>query len=410
VHADSVTDRSASESGDRFPPSDTPLIDLAIALSRRRSFLSGMAVAGATLSAAFAFYITPLYTASALIMPPPKPQSLSAAFLGQLGAMAGSLTPALGLKDPADLYIGILKSRTIGDDLVRQFKLQSVYSQNMTADARKTLAKRTQFASGKDSLIIISVEDADPKLAASLANAYISELYQQDSRLAVTESAQRRLFFERELQGEEKALASAESSLQQVQQKTGVVHVTSQAEATIRTIAQLRAEVGLREVALERLKIAATPQNPEVIGEEAEIASMREQLAKLESSGGANTPGDPLIPFGKAPESGLQVVRAVRDLKYHESVFEALAKQYEVARIDEAKESQVIQVVDVAVPPEKKSWPPRLLLIISGTLSFTILGCMLVFGEHSFGGQLRALRAGLSSPGSREPRSSEVGV
>jgi tyrosine-protein kinase Etk/Wzc len=374
-----------------------PLIDLAVTLLSRKGFLTGMAALGAIVSTIIALALTPLYTAVAIIMPPPKPQSISAALLGQMGAIAGALSPSLGLKDPADVYIGILKSRTIADDLINQFHLGNVYSVRTMNDARIVLMKRAKFVSGKDSLIQISVEDADRKLSADLANAFVSELYKQNNCLAVTESAQRRLFFENEVRDEEKALAAAEGHLQSVQQRTGVVQASGQADATIRSIVALRAALGMREVALQRLKMAATPKNPEVAGAEQEIRSIRDQLSGLESSSAQVESGSPLIPFGKAPQVGLELLRSLRDLKYHESVFEALSKQYEVARIDEAKEAQAIQVVDAAVPPEQKSWPPRLAIAVIGTISFVIIGCLIVFGQKEFEVRWRVLRDRLAT-------------
>ncbi len=378
------------------PQRSFPFIDLAVALLNRKLFLLGMACLGAAASTGIVFSLTPMYTAVAVIMPPPKPQSMSSVLLGQMGAMAGALSPSLGLKDPADVYIGILKSRTIADDLIEKFHLVNIYSVKTSFDARNVLKKRAKFVSGKDSLIEISVDDADRKLAADLANAYIAELYKQDSRLAVTESAQRRLFFGNELQNEEKALAAAEGALQSMQQKTGVVQAGSQADATIRSIVALRGSLAMREVALQRLKMAATPENPLVASAEQEIHSIREELTKLESSTAGTDSGNPLIPFAKAPQIGLELARGWREVKYHESLFEALSKQYEVAKIDEAKETQAIQVVDAAIPPEKKSWPPRLALIIVGTLSAVIVGCVIVFAQKEFEVSWRVLRSRLA--------------
>jgi tyrosine-protein kinase Etk/Wzc len=388
-----VLDTLSIEEGRSSSSASSPLVDLFMLLRRKKRFLGAMALIGTLLAGGWAAYTKTLYTATALIMPPPRPQSLSAAFLGQLGAMAGSLSPALGLKDPADLYIGILKSRTLGDDLVHQFDLKKAYSVPTVSDARGLLLKHASFVSGRDSLIKISVEDTDPKRAAALANAFVAELYQQDNRLAVTESTQRKLFFERQLEEEEQVLARSETTLQQIQQKTGVVHASSQVQATIQSITRLKAEIAGREVALRTLNLGATAQNPKVVAAEAQLGAMRAHLSALESPTSAKVSGDPLIPFSRTPEAGLQVLRATRDVKYHEALLEALAKQYEIARIDDAKESQQIQVVDTAVPPEKKSWPPRLLLTLLGTISFTLLGCLFVFAQHSFSNQIGALRA-----------------
>jgi hypothetical protein len=329
--------------------------------------------------------LTPRYTATAVIMPPQQQQSTASALLGQLGPLAGLAAPGLGLKTPADLYIGMLGGRGIADRLIQTFGLLKVYRVQTVTDARKALAQRSSFSSGKDSLIKISVDDADPKLAAALANAYVSELYGQTNRLALTESAQRRLFFERQVETEKSALSDAEAAMRSTQERTGVLQVNAQVESVIQSMARLRAEIVGREVTLSSLKNAATVQNPEVVRQEAELSTMREQLRKLETSGGPKRSGDPLITTSQVPKAGLEYIRALREVRYHETLFELLSKQYEAARIDEAKDAPVIQVVDPAVPPERKSWPPRGLFTVAGACCCGILACLLAL----IGGRFR---------------------
>ncbi len=344
-----------------------------------------------------------MYTATASIMPPQQQQSTASALLGQLGSIAASAGSNLGLKTPADLYIGILGSRTVADHLVQTFNLRQLYDEPTVSDARKVLAKRSSFSAGRDPLIRISVEDRDPKRAAALANAYVEELYKQNSRLALTESAQRRLFFERQVEAQKKTLADAEVALKATQERTGVLQVNSQVESAILSMARLRAEIASREVALSSLEKAATPQNPEMVRQQVELAALRGQLRKLEASGDTRRPGDPMILTSQVPKAGLEYVRALRDLKYNETLFELLSKQYEAARIDEAKDAPVIQVVDTAVPPERKSWPPRALLISLGTFLSWILACLIALGRSRFANsedadKLRLLRIRLFGP------------
>lgn len=345
----------------------------------QKKLLLAVTLGGGVVAAVIALLIPNIYTATALILPPAKPQSLSVALAGQLGGMAGALAPTLGLKDPTDMYIGILKSRSVGDDLVANFHLQQVYGENSKEVTRRELDKRASFVSGKDSLLKISVDDRDPKRAADLANAYIAELNKQNARLAITESAQRRQLYEREVEGEKIALSKAEDFLRETQQKTGIVEVSGQAQVVIASVAQLRAEIAMREVALQRLRAGATSQNPEVMGQETELASLRSQLSKLERGGSGQRSGDPLIPVANVPKAGLDYVRALREVKYHETLFEVLSKQYEAARIDEAKEAPVIQVVDYAIPPERKSGPPRTLIATFGLLLSGFAGCVCIY-------------------------------
>lgn len=370
------------------------LLDLVLTLAERKRVILLATLAGTVCMAVVAFLIPPMYTATALIMPPQQQQSTASALLGQLGPIAAAAGSGIGIRTPADLYLAILGCRTIADDLVEANDLRRVYDERTVFDARKVLAQRSSFSTGRDPLIRVSVEDHDPKLAAALANGYVSELYKQNNRLALTESAQRRLFFEKELESEKKMLSEAEAALKTTQERTGVLQVNSQVESVILAMARVRAEITSREVVLASLKSAATPQNPEVIREEAQLAVLREQLRKLEVNGDPIRAGDPMIPTSRVPKAGLEYVRALRDVKYHESLFELLSKQYEAARIDEAKDAPVIQVVDFAVPPERKSGPHRALLIVTGLFLSGILACLFVLGSASFRGpaELQKLR------------------
>jgi uncharacterized protein involved in exopolysaccharide biosynthesis len=264
----------------------------------------------------------------------------------------------------------------VADKLIAEFSLKQVYKAKTMTAARKKLASMTSFNSAKFSMIHVSVEDRDPKRAADLANAYIDLLQEQNSRLAVTEASQRRLFYERQLESERRQLADAETALKKIQEQKGIYQVASQVELIIATIARMRAEIVVREVALQRLTTGATPQNPEVLRQEAELKALRVQLRELEASSSDKRSGDPFMPTTAVPAAGLEYAQRLRDLKYHEAMFEALAKQYEIARIDEAKESPVIQVVDRAVPPDEKSAPRRSLYVVTGILLGGLFGIL----------------------------------
>ncbi len=366
-------------------PHGLGLLDMLLALAQRKRFILTMTFAGALVMTAIAFLIPPMYTGTASIMPPQQQQSSVSALLGQLGPLASAATGGnLGLKTPGDLYVAILSSRTIADGLIRSFNLRQVYGVSTMFNARKRLKKRSDITGGKEPLIKVSVEDRDPKRAAALANAYLEELSRQNGRLALTESAQRRLFFERQLEAQKKSLADAEVALKATQERTGVLQVNAQVESVIGNMARLRAGIAVREVALSSLKSAATPQNPEVVRQEAELATLRGQLQKLEASGDSGGRGDTLIPTSLVPAVGLQYVRAVRDLKYNETLFELLLKQYEAARIDEAKDAPVVQIVDSAIPPERKSWPPRAAFGFGGAFGSGALACLIVLAGSRF--------------------------
>src|SRR6202035_4581917 len=210
------------------------------------------------LGAAFCILAKPTFSAAALIMPPQQGQSLVSSMMGQLGALASLAgAGASPLKTPADMYIGILESRTIADHLISKFHLQDLYKTRKMEDTRTRLKSNTRILAGKDGLIHITVDDLDPNRASEIANAYLDELYSMNSRLAVTEAAQRRVFCDQELADERSELALAEDDLKQTAEKTGVIHLGGQAESIIRSLALLRAQIASREVTINSMRMFA---------------------------------------------------------------------------------------------------------------------------------------------------------
>jgi tyrosine-protein kinase Etk/Wzc len=366
---------------------EIPLLDLAGVLAGRKSLIAAAAVLCAALTAVVVFVMPPTYTAEAVILPPQAEQSSQAMWMGSLaglGGLGGLGAAASGaglLRNPAELYIGVLKSRTIADALIATFRLEQVYGRRSLTDTRKELERRTSITTGRDSLIRIRVDDHDRARAAAIANAYADELHGQNSRLALTSAAQRRLFFERQLAGEKNALADAEIALKKTQQANGLIFPPGQSEALIRSIGQLRAEIAAREVQLESMRTYATGGNPQVQLVERELAALREQARALEA--GKTQAGSMAVTTRGLPQASLDYIRRLRDLKYHETLFEILAKQYEAARIDEARLAPVLQVVDFAVIPDKKSWPPRKLLIFAaGCLGALAAGAFVLVQDY----------------------------
>ena len=332
----------------------------------RRKLISWAVLAAAAVACGVAFLIPVKYTAQTVILTPQQAQS-SLVSMAQLagvasGGMSGlSLLSGFGLRNPSDLYIGILESRTIADGIIKKFDLKQVYGDRDFYAARKHLARNTTISAGKDTLIRIRVEDHDAKRSADLANAYVEELSRQNSTVALTEASQRRLFFETQLAKEKDLLANAEIALRDTQQVTGLVVPTGQAEAIIRSVSQLRAEILSREAQVEAMKLYVADDNPKFQIVKRELGTLQAELAKLER--GNHTSGTPEVPTSQLPQAGLEYIRKYRDVKYHEALFEVLSKQYEAARLDEAKAGPMVQVIDKAVVPERRSWPPRTILI-----------------------------------------------
>lgn len=368
------------------PPAEeaqgTSLLDLLIVLAQRKGVILLSVLIFGIAATVIALVTPPTFTATAVIMPPQQQSSTAAALLGQLGGIAGMAGQGLGIKNPSDIYIGLLSSRTVMDKLVTQHSLKDVYEVTTLTDARRKLSKYSSFNAAKYSMIHISVEDRDPKRAADLANAYVECLQEQNSRLAVSEAAQRRLFFEQELDKEKVLLAEAETDLQKMQEQKGLFQVTSQVSAVIQSMAQLRAEIVAREVALERLKAGATARNPAVQRQEIEIEALRGQMKELEAKS-TRDGSNPFMPTSMVPEAALDYARRLREVRYREALYELMARQYEIARIDEAKESPIIQIVDNAVPPERKSAPRRSLYVLTGLLLGGFLGIFIAFFLHA---------------------------
>ena len=375
-----------------FEPPKLDLFDLALALAARKRLIIGMTLLGSVLAAILAFNMPNMYSATAVIMPPAQQRSSLASLFGALAPAAGAMAGGAGgdlLRSPSDLYMALLSSRSVMDPIVEEMKLAEYYESKTFTAARLRLMDRTKLASGKDTLIQITVQDPDPAKAAAIANAYIDNLYKLNSRLAVTESAQRRVFFEKQLEAEKKELADAEAAMKGFQERTGLVQVASQSELVIRTIAQLKAEITSREVALEGIQYSATDQNPEVGRLRTEIASLKGRLRQMESSAAKGGAG---LAASGLPGAGLDYMRALRQLRYHESLYEVLARQLESARIDEAKQATVVQVVDYAKPPEMKSGPRRLAYVLAGGLSQAILAACIVLTRKTLAEPARSVR------------------
>lgn len=360
------------------------LLDLALVLAARKRFILVFSLAAAIITAILVLVVPVTYTAKATMLPPQKENSASA-LLGQLGGLAslvggGGTGSMLGLKNPDDLYIGLLQSETVEDAIVRQFQLMHVYKQKRLSGARKALNSRTTILAEKSSLISIAVKDHDAKRAAAIANAYIDQLHDLMSHLAVTDAAQRRVFFQQQMEIEKNKLSDAEIALKAIEQKTGIIQPQGQAQAIIATITQLQAQISARQVELGALRLSSTEQNPQVLTLQSQIQGLQKQLADFEKGhpGSAELTGSVLMPTSKVPAASLEYIRGMRDVRYHETLFELMARQYEMARVDEAKEGQLIQVVDPALVPDMKSWPPRTILVLLALILGTLVACFWV--------------------------------
>jgi tyrosine-protein kinase Etk/Wzc len=354
------------------------LLDIALVLARDRRRIALATVAACFLGAFISFILKPTFTASAIIMPPQQQQSSVTALMGQVGMLLGGGS-GLGLKSPADIYVGILESRTIADHIIAKFNLMSVYKTKRMEDTRAALKKQATFEAAKNGLINITVQDHDPNRASAIANAYIDELHAMNATLTISEAGERRVFFDQQLAEEKAALAAAEGDLKSTQERTGIISLGGQAESIIRSIAEVEAEISDREVQMNSIRTFATDENPDVVRLKQEIVALRQQVGRLENDQQHLAPGDTELPAGRVPAEGLEYARKVREVKYHEAFYDLLSRQYEAARIDEAKSAPIIQVIDRATPPDKKSGPHRLLIMLGASIFGFCVGCLWVF-------------------------------
>lgn len=361
------------------------------AVVRRARLILRITVATAVAAVAISFLLPVYYKAETRIFPPQEKggMNLAAQLLGQGGAgLIGLAGGVAGVKSQGELFVEIIKSRSVLDRIVDRFNLLNLYGSDIfnftkkryRQDARKKLLKLiTVREDRKSGIIILTVEDKDPKRAAEMANAFVEELKSLRGGLAISEAGQRRMFFEDQLHDTKESLARAEDEVKGFQQRTGMFQVDAQARAIIEGIARLRAGIAVKEVEAKVLRSFATTQNPDVQRVEEEIRALRSELEKLETSKGSGF--DPLMPSGRVPEMGTEYLRKLRQLKYNETLYELLSKQYELAKLDEARDAIVIQVIDRAVPPERKSRPQRVLIVLLATgmaLFLAILFALLI--------------------------------
>ena len=325
-------------------------IELPELLKHWKVLLAGPLILAA-LAGAGSYLVAPLYTARTLFVPPQQSSSPTASALASLGALSGLAGNVAGLKSTADQYVSLLQSANVADRIIDRFELIKVYDVEKRAYALMKLQQRVRVSLGrKDGLITIEVDDQDPKRAAEMANQHVGELRRLSTSLALTETQQRRAFFEGELKRTQAALISAQAKLQG--SGFNAAAIKAEPRAAAESYARLKAEATAAEVRLRTLRSQLTESAPEVRTQQASTQALLDQLRQLETA--ASTAG------------GSDYLGLYREFKYNETLFEMLSRQFEVARLDEAREGALIQVVDVATPPELKSYPRRLYFALAG--------------------------------------------
>lgn len=347
------------------------LLDLLAAIGRKKHIVLLTVTVAVVIGLLLAFLLPRKYTAETTLLPPQQQRSLGSMLssqLGSLGALASLSGHSLGLKNPNDMYVAMFRSQAVEDAMIRKYGLMREYHAKLLSIARKDFEKHTSVdGSSKDGLLRITVTDRSPQRAAQLANGYVQQFRNLSNHLAITDAGQRRLFFQQQMEAAKNKLTQAEVALEQTEEKSGMIELDGQASALIETGARLRAQIAAQEVEIQGMQSFAAPGNPNLIQAEHELSALRAQSAKLTGKSG-NPANQLILPRGKLSSAALEYIRKYRDVQYDQTIFGILAKQYEAAKLDEAREGALIQVVDPATPPDHKSSPHRL-LILGGSLA-----------------------------------------
>ena len=354
-----------------------------------RRFLGRVAGAGLLLSTLIAFLIPNRYQSVTRLMPPDNQSGsgmamAAAALSGGASGMGGMASELLGLKSTADLLVGILNSRTVEDRLIQQFDLRKVYGNRRMEDARKNLAARTEISVDRKSQIItIGVTDKSPQRAAAMGQAYVEELNRTVADVSTSSARRERIFLEGRLQAVNQDLETAEKDFSQFASQNTAIDIKEQGKAMVDAAAVLQGQYIAARSELEGLKQIYADNNVRVRTVQARVDELQNQLMKVggKDDNTALTQGSSLYPsIRKLPLLGVPYADLYRKTRVEEAVFETLTKEYELAKVEEAKEIPTVKVLDPPNVPEKKSYPPRLLFMLLGTVLAFACGVTWIFG------------------------------
>lgn len=357
--------------------------DFFAVVTKRKLLVVAITLSSGIIALLAAFLVTPTYRAEAKILSPQFRSFDSYPQMSSLGGQSQDLLRTIATASASNyLYIGLLQSRAVLDPIIDRFNLMQVYGLSYREDVRRRLVESLGTTSSKYGILSITVDASDPEMAANMANAFVDELSHLTKTMAVTEASRRRLFFERELGEVKGKLLLAEESMREFQESTGAIKIEEQAEAVIESFSQLRAKIAAKEVDLRVMSTYTTPQHPDYQRAEEELEGMKEQLYLFEQTSGRNP--DPFVPTGRIPSVETGYLRKLRELKYYEALLELIGRQYEIARVDEARESLLIQVLDKAVPPERRIKPNRLFMILGSVCAGFVVSLAVVFLAEYF--------------------------
>jgi len=366
-------------------------------LWNERSFFWRIVGLGFVTATVIAFLIPNKYTSTTRLMPPDQSAGSGLAMLAgmagksasaSLGDLGGEL---LGLKTTGDLFAGVLHSQTVEDDVILKFDLRKIYRDKLWEDARKRLSENTSISiDEKSGIMSIAVTDKSPQRAAAIAQEYVAVLNRTVTDLNTSSAHRERVFLQGRLAQVQQNLESAEKQFSQFASKNTAIDIEEQGKAMIQAGANLEGQLIAAQTELEGLRQIFTDNNVRVRETQARIDEIRRQLQKLGGTAPASSKGKPgpvadasslYPPIRELPILGVTYADLYRQTKVQEAVFEVLTQEYELAKVEEAKETPSVKVLDPANIPEKKSAPHRLLTIFAGTFLAATFGIAWVFGS-----------------------------
>jgi len=368
-------------------------------LWQQRDLLRRAGLYGFAFFTVLAFLIPSRYQSTARLMPPDNNQAASglAAVAAMVSSSAGSAAgglanEVLNVKNTSDIFSGILSSRTVQDALIQQFNLKRVYWDRRIEDAREDLSKHTDLdVERKTQIVSITVTDRDPKRATAMTQAYVDQLNRLVALLSTSSARRERIFLEGRLQTVNAELENAEKQFSQFASKNSAIDIKEQGKAMMEAAAVLQGQLIAAQSELEGLRQVYTDNNVRVRSIRARIGELQRQLEKIGGKGedvsDPNLANDALYPsIRKLPVLGVTWADLYRQTKVQEAVFETLTKQYELAKVQEAKEIPTVKVLDAPIVPEKKVFPPRTIIVFLGT-AFSLIGAVVwIFTEKTWGG------------------------
>jgi uncharacterized protein involved in exopolysaccharide biosynthesis len=364
-----VTDQSVEQPATASFTSGGPQFTWLRLVTKRWKLIARFATSIVVLALATIFVLPARYTAMVVILPPQQGTPAGAAMMAQLGSMGGVMASAAGglsIKNPNDQQISLLKSRVVEDAMVARFHLQSLYHKRYLSSTRKRWEGATKAENGlKDGLIRLSVTDQDPHRAEEMANGWVEEYRNFTATLAVTEASQRRLFYERQLNSAREDLNQAEEQMKQTEQRTGVIDLEGQDRSMIASAAVLRGQLAAKQIEIKGMHEFAAEGNPDLQRAQQEASGIEAQLAQMDAANDRKS-GDLVAPKGEVTQGSLEFIRAMREVKYRETIQDLLTRQYEGACVDEARQGALVQIVDPAVDPDQPDLTYKIWILVAG--------------------------------------------